>query len=126
MNTITRPFPASVRNLGLLGVAFAFSLLISTPLAHAESPNILIGPDMTVGSSNQGVVVLQGLLSETGYLQIPTGIPMGYYGALTRNALARYQATQSVMPSVGYFGPVTKNALHEDLRSHNWLNLLGW
>ncbi|MEN9647648.1 MAG: putative peptidoglycan binding domain [Candidatus Parcubacteria bacterium] len=107
-------------------ITFIFALLLSAPLAYAESPNILVGQDMTIGSSNQGVVVLQGLLSETGYLQIPMGVPMGYYGGITKNALSRYQAAQGVTPSVGYFGPVTKTAMHEDLRSHNWLGLLGW
>jgi peptidoglycan hydrolase-like protein with peptidoglycan-binding domain len=101
-------------------------MVIAIPQARAESPNILVGVDMTVGSSNQNVVVLQGLLSEMGYLNVPVGIPLGYFGGLTRNAVASYQRSQAVSPAVGYFGPVTKTAMRSDLASHNYLKLLGW
>jgi len=110
--------------IGLAVIAMAMTL--SATLAHAESPNILVGSDLTVGSSGQDVVVLQGLLSELGYLSIPAGISQGYYGALTQSALGRYQASLNVSPSAGYFGPVTKVAMHQAFAPRGWLSLLGW
>lgn len=94
--------------------------------ARAESPNILVGQDLSVGSTGQAVVVLQGLLQELGYMTIPAGIPMGYYGSLTRDGVARYQASQSIAPAAGYFGPLTKIAMHQQFMSKGWLSLLGW
>ena len=105
---------------------FALALFALAPFAQAESPNILVGQDLTLGSTGQGVVVLQGLLSEMGYLSVPANIPLGYYGTMTRTALAKYQAAQSVLPAVGYFGPVSKTAMHAHFASRSWLGLLGW
>lgn len=94
--------------------------------AKAATPNILVGPDLSLGSTNQNVVVLQGLLSETGYLNIPMGVPLGYYGGLTKNAVGRYQSTLNVTPTAGYYGDMTKNAMRVDYEAHDWLDLLNW
>ncbi|MFA6295011.1 MAG: peptidoglycan-binding domain-containing protein [Candidatus Paceibacterota bacterium] len=109
-----------------LTLVIAMAILVAAPQARAESPNILVGQDLTIGSTNQNVVVLQGLLSELGYLNVPFGIPFGYYGSLTKNAVARYQASMGVVPAVGYYGPLTKIAMHSDFSSHGWLPVLGW
>ena len=112
-----------------LGLTFALALVmvLLVPQAHAaEYPNILVGENMTVGSTGPGVTVLQGILSEDGYLSIPTGISMGYYGALTQAAVARYQAAQNVAPTAGYFGPLTKVAMHQELMKSGWLTMFGW
>src|SRR4051812_5855322 len=93
---------------------FAMAMMIAIPQARAESPNILVGENMTVGSTGQGVVVLQGLMSELGFLEIPFGVAQGYYGNLTKAAVARYQASKVITPSVGYFGPATKIAIHQE------------
>lgn len=71
----------------------------------AEYPNIITGNDMSLGTSNQNVVVLQGLLTELGYLNVPAGVPFGYYGSLTQSAVASYQSRMNVNSSTGYFGP---------------------
>jgi peptidoglycan hydrolase-like protein with peptidoglycan-binding domain len=81
---------------------------------------------MTIGSTGQGVVVLQGLLAETGYLVLPAGTKLGYFGSITRKALGSYQLAMGVSPTAGYFGPASKIAMHQDFLSHNWLGLLGW
>lgn len=113
----------------ITGFSFLIALVMfaSAPQAKAaEYPNILVGNNLTLGTSNQGVVVLQGLLSELGYLQVPTGVPFGYYGTLTKNAVAAYQMSRGVTPTSGYFGPLTKIAMHSDFASHGWLSVLGW
>jgi hypothetical protein len=109
-----------------LMMAFAMAMLISIPQAHAEYPNILSGQNLTTGSTGQEVVVLQGLMSELGFLNVPSGIPFGYYGSLTKDAVARYQSSTSVSPAVGYYGPVTKLSMYNDFSRHGWLPLLGW
>jgi peptidoglycan hydrolase-like protein with peptidoglycan-binding domain len=108
-------------------LALALAMVFAVPQTKAaEYPNILTSSDMTLGSTGQGVVVLQGLLSELGFLNVPMGIPLGYYGTMTKTALARYQASLGVTPAVGYFGPVTKIAMHADFAPHGWLAMLGW
>lgn len=110
-----------------LAMVLAMAVLVSVPQAKAaEYPNILVGQNMTVGSTGQDVVVLQGLMSELGYLNVPTGIAFGYYGSLTRDAVARYQSSNSVTPAVGYYGPVTKVSMYNDFSQHGWLPMLGW
>ncbi len=101
--------------------------LLFVPKAEAaEWPNILTGNNLALGSTGQGVVVLQGLLSELGFLQVPTGVALGYYGKLTQSAVASYQMSKNVTPSIGYFGPLSKIAMHQEFASKNWLTMLGW
>jgi N-acetylmuramoyl-L-alanine amidase len=92
----------------------------------AEFPNILLGRDLAMGTTGQDVIVLQGLMSELGYLNVPSGVPFGYYGTLTKNAVAQYQAALNVSPTMGYFGPITKTAMRAQFSQHGWLPLLGW
>jgi len=112
-----------------LVTTLALVMLVAVPKAEAAyvyTENITAGQDMTIGSTGQRVVVLQGLMSELGYLNVPFGIPLGYYGTMTKSAVANYQAAQRVAPAVGYFGPITKVAMHQEFAGHNWLTLLGW
>ncbi|MDB5225529.1 MAG: hypothetical protein JWL87_481 [Candidatus Adlerbacteria bacterium] len=39
----------------------------------------------------------------------------GYFGPLTRAALAEYQAARGITPAVGYFGPKTRASVEADL-----------
>lgn len=111
----------------LLSVVVVTVVFGSVNLVKAnEFPNILVGKDMALGSSNQNVVVLQGILTELGYLNVPAGVPFGYYGSLTQSAVASYQSRMNVNGSTGYFGPVTKTTMSNDLASHGWLGVLGW
>lgn len=110
-----------------LTFVFALAMVVSVPQADAaEWPNILTSNDMTLGSTGQGVVVLQGLLSELGYLEVPMGVSLGYYGQLTKNAVAKYQVARSVSPSMGYFGSISKISMHQQFASKGWLSMLGW
>lgn len=122
MNKITKIVSGSG-----VAIALALTMLIGASQAKAFSPpNILVGENMTLGSTGQDVAMLQGLLSEFGYLNVPAGIPLGYYGAMTKDAVARYQASLFVFPTAGYFGPATKIAMHKDFAPRGWLTLLGW
>jgi len=130
---IQKNHTASVARSSIVtSVSVSASLLAIACIVFATSasayigPNITVSRDMTIGSTGEEVVMLQGLMSEMGYLNVPTGIPFGYYGQLTQNAVAKYQANMSVAPAVGYYGNLTKIALRTDFASRNWLNLLSW
>ena len=110
----------------LLVLAIAVVVPRETDAAVVMQPNILVGSDMTIGSTGPSVVMLQGLLAEQGYLTVPMGVPLGYYGSLTRDAVARYQAARGVSPTAGYFGPRTRSAMEKHFESHGWLDVLGW
>lgn len=104
----------------------ALAMLVSVPHVHAERINVMASSNLSVGSSGQTVSALQGFLTEMGYLNVPSEIPFGYYGALTRDAVARYQNALYLNLSDGYFGPSTKIAMHSDFSSRGWLKFLGW
>jgi peptidoglycan hydrolase-like protein with peptidoglycan-binding domain len=64
--------------------------------------------DLTVGSTGSQVVALQQMLVAQGHLVMPQGVAMGYFGPLTRAAVARWQAANGVAPAVGYWGPISR------------------
>lgn len=111
-----------------LGFVFAFALVVAATGVHTASASassvILNGPDMTVGSTGSSVSELQGILSELGYLQVPVGIPFGYFGSLTQSAVARYQAANGVTPTAGYYGPVTRASVLQMFTARGWMQLL--
>lgn len=98
-------------------------VLIFNHTASASVIGILAGRDLSTGATGADVVDLQGLLSEQGYLQIPTGVSYGYFGSLTQSALARYQAVIGV-PATGYFGPMTRARITQVFTARGWMTLL--
>jgi hypothetical protein len=68
----------------------------------------VFGKDLTVGSTGPDVVALQKLLVKLGLLEMPAGVPHGFFGERTRAAVARYQAMNKITPVAGYFGPKTR------------------
>lgn len=91
--------------------------------ASASALTTLSGRDLSVGSRGTDVADLQGILSEQGYLNVPVGVPFGYFGSLTQAALVRYQAAIGV-PATGYFGPMTRAMMTEVFRVRGWLAIL--
>ncbi len=79
-------------------------------LASLQGPAVTVTftSDLTVGSTGAQVVALQTFLESKGYLVMPVGVAKGYFGGLTRAALARFQAANGIAPAVGYFGPITR------------------
>jgi hypothetical protein len=65
--------------------------------------------DLTIGSTGTDVVALQTFLVSRGHLVMPVGVPMGYFGNLTRAAVAKYQVSKGITPTAGYFGPITRS-----------------
>lgn len=60
---------------------------------------------LTVGSRGADVTCLQDYLRAGGHLSVAS---TGYFGPLTRAAVARWQAANGVSPAVGYFGPLSR------------------
>ncbi len=57
--------------------------------------------DLTVGSKGADVTALQQMLGSKGYLSVAA---TGYFGALTKAAVAKWQAAVGLSPAAGYFG----------------------
>jgi hypothetical protein len=72
--------------------------------------NYVFTRDLTVGSRGADVSVLQSYLIERGYLHIVA--PTGYFGSLTKAAVASWQASVGISPAVGYFGPISRARLN--------------
>lgn len=68
--------------------------------------------DLTIGSTGSEVTALQQWLVTKGYLTMPAGVAYGYFGPLTKTALAKYQAEAGISPAAGYFGPITRAKLN--------------
>ena len=64
--------------------------------------------NLTVGDTGEDVVALQTILEQKGFLAIPPGVSKGFFGRLTRSAVAKYQVDNNISPPVGYFGPLTR------------------
>lgn len=78
-----------------------------------QSTNITAGMfprALEFGMWGEDVVALQNILEQKGLLIVPNGVAKGFFGALTREAVAKYQKSVK-LPSAGFFGPLTKNKL---------------
>lgn len=76
-------------------------------------PNIR---DLELGMTGEDVRMLQKLLNNNGFALASSGVgslgqETDFFGALTQAALARYQSSNGVSPSVGYFGPLTRASM---------------
>jgi hypothetical protein len=68
--------------------------------------------DLYLSSQGDDVVALQAFLESKGFLVMPPNTPKSYFGPLTRQALASYQQSVDISPTLGYFGPKTKAHLN--------------
>ena len=64
--------------------------------------------NLTVGSRGAEVASLQQVLVSGGHLVMPSGVAMGYFGSLTKAAVAAWQAANGVSPAAGYWGPISR------------------
>lgn len=73
--------------------------------------------DLTIGSTGVDVKFLQAYLNGRGFPVAASGPgsrgnETTYFGALTKEALAKFQGAHGITPSVGYFGPKTRAFLN--------------
>jgi hypothetical protein len=69
---------------------------------------------LSIGAQGADVEALQTALEQKGFLTMPNGVAKGYFGSLTRAAVAKYQANAG-LPSKGLFGPLTTAKLLSEL-----------
>jgi hypothetical protein len=83
----------------------------SAPVAAVASVS---GPVLTktlkIGSKDEEVKLLQQYLIAQGFLVMPSGVSLGYFGQVTRTALQAYQ-TSVGLSAVGELGPKTRAAI---------------
>ncbi len=93
-------------------LALALALTVVAPVAaSAQSAAYTFSTNLTIGSRGNDVVALQSFLVSKGVLTMPAGVAMGYFGGLTKSALAAYQSSKGITPAAGYFGPITRAAV---------------
>ena len=63
--------------------------------------------DLTVGMKGDDVTALQNYLISTGHFT-HSGGATGYFGPITKAAVAAWQAANGVSPASGYFGPISR------------------
>jgi hypothetical protein len=64
--------------------------------------------NLTIGSTGSEVVALQQMLVAQGHLVMPAGVAYGYFGSLTKAAVAKWQLANGVAPAVGYWGALSR------------------
>ncbi len=58
-----------------------------------SSASCLQDKKFAIGDKGEEITYLQNVLIKNGYLVMPKGAALGYYGEVTKNALAKYQAS---------------------------------
>lgn len=56
---------------------------------------------ISFGQSSPEVTALQRVLVQLGYLKMPVGVPFGYYGNLTKQAVLAFQIASNIVPNNG-------------------------
>jgi peptidoglycan hydrolase-like protein with peptidoglycan-binding domain len=77
-------------------------------LSGGSTVSVTFTQNLTVGSTGSEVVALQQMLVAQGHLVMPAGVAYGYFGGLTRAAVAKWQAANGVAPAAGYWGPLSR------------------
>jgi len=99
--------PVGAQTIAELQAQIAALMAQLQALSGGSSVSATITSDLTVGSTGSQVVALQNALVSQGYLVMPAGVAPGYFGALTKAAVSKWQAAMS-LPATGYFGPLSR------------------
>ncbi len=99
--------PVAAQSVAELQAQIAALMAQLSAMSGGASASSAITSDLTVGSTGSQVVALQNSLVSGGYLVMPAGVAPGYFGALTKTAVAKWQAAMG-LPATGYFGPLSR------------------
>lgn len=92
-----------------------FSNSAEAQVASKSKSCLNLAFNQTLGSRDSKtegeVTKLQDFLNQIGLLN---HIPTGYFGVLTRAALAQYQTQNNIYPNLGYLGPLTRASLNQN------------
>jgi hypothetical protein len=80
-------------------------------------PSYTFTRDLKLGMSGIDVKMLQVFLNKHGFHVAESGAgspgnETSYFGTLTKNALAKFQAAKGISPAVGYFGAITRGVIN--------------
>ncbi|MDO8522868.1 MAG: peptidoglycan-binding protein, partial [bacterium] len=75
--------------------------------SSSSSAGCSFSRSLTVGLRGDDVTCLQNYLTSTGHFNYSGG-STGYFGEITRAAVAAWQAANSVFPPAGYFGAISR------------------
>lgn len=98
--------PAGAQTVAQLQAQIA-ALMAQLNALQGATSGASITSDLTVGSTGAQVVTLQQALVSGGYLVMPQGVAMGYFGPLTKEAVMKWQAASGIS-ATGYFGPLSR------------------
>lgn len=108
--------------LGLLTLTISFSGVSAMDMGTSGDSmikdtmmdNKVMAPmsDAWMGAKGEHISLLQKYLVSKGFLTIPEGVSLGYFGPLTKKAVMLYQESLGVTPT-GYFGPKTRMAMQD-------------
>ncbi len=87
----------------------AFSGAALIPAISLAQTSCTFTRSLTVGSRGADVQCLQEVLKAGGFLNIASTTT--YFGAMTKAAVARWQASAGVTPAAGFFGPLSRARL---------------
>jgi len=82
--------------------------------AATGNSSAIIFPTFSIGSTGTQVSALQNFLIDRGFLTLPAGISVGSFGALTEQAVMRYQTSIGLDPN-GIVGTTTAAAINATL-----------
>ncbi len=92
-------------------------ILASTTATSINLSGYVFNTNLTIGSTGPDVVALQQILISQGYLVMPSGVSLGYFGNLTKDAVIKYQTAKGISPASGFVGPITRASLTSDAAS---------
>lgn len=110
----------TVMGLTLVGSSLAFAFAMSDMSATMmkddkmmmkDSMKMELKSNLMAGSKGAEVERLQAFLIEKGFLVLPQGVVKGYYGKVTKMAVAKFQKENGVH-ATGFFGPATRAKLN--------------
>jgi peptidoglycan hydrolase-like protein with peptidoglycan-binding domain len=97
----------TVKNTTVLAVLVLAAPLLARGVA-ARAQEASFPRDLQVGATGDDVRALQKFLSDSGHL---SAAPTGYFGALTKKAVASWQKSAGISPAAGYVGPKSRARL---------------
>jgi len=90
-----------------------------TLYASVKFDTVTSTKDLDVGASGADVIALQKYLIEKNKGQkakaLATAGATGYFGSLTKAALAEFQASVGISPAIGYYGSKTREYISADI-----------
>jgi len=108
---------------------FYLKIKVTAPSAAVQSPSVsnvsnsvtngyVFTRDLEFGMTGADIKELQKFLNAKGFVISATGAgsvgnETTLFGALTKNALIKFQIANKISPAVGYFGPLTRSAVNK-------------